>query len=180
MEILVAILIIVAIAAIAFAVVRSRPANLRDLDRRRASPLGRRRGGVARHDPMAAAVEEHARAMDPADVVIAEQRLQAQARQVAAGMHNGVRAGEQPIAPGQVPPGAAYGAPPAAYAPAAGGIPPAVYSDDPNLDADLDPVTGERIGGYEDPANDPRLHDRRYDGRLAADWVDPREDPRRG
>ena len=38
--------------------------------------------------------------------------------------------------------------------------------------------TGERIDGHEDPAADPRLHDRRYDGRLAADWVDPREDDR--
>jgi hypothetical protein len=35
---------------------------------------------------MAAAVVEHAQAMEPAEVVVAEQRLKAQARQVAAGM----------------------------------------------------------------------------------------------
>jgi hypothetical protein len=55
---------------------------------------------------------------------------------------------------------------------------PAVpIATDPSLDEHFDRETGERIGGY-DPANDPRYDDPRYDGRLAADWVDPRGDDR--
>jgi hypothetical protein len=56
---------------------------------------------------------------------------------------------------------------------------PAVpIATDPSLDDHFDRETGERIDGFGDPANDPRYDDPRYDGRLAADWVDPRGDDR--
>lgn len=163
MEILVAILIIALIAAVAFIALRRQPRGVPGVGRRRAAPLGRRDRGVRPADPMAAAVADHARATDPAEVVAAEQRLRAEARNIAAGMQ-----------------GAAAAAPAYAattsngyYAPAS-----AAASTDPNLDNEFDPQTGRRVGGFEDPAADPRLDDSRYDGRLAADWVDPREDDR--
>ena len=49
---------------------------------------------------------------------------------------------------------------------------------DPHADGSIDPVTGQRIDGYDDPNNDPRLDDPRYDGRLAADY-DPDPDNQR-
>lgn len=188
MEILVAILVIALIAALAYVVVQRRQVGAPGVGRPRRSPVARRSRGVARHDPMAAAVAEHAQAMDPADVIVAEQRLQAQARSVAAGMQHAAYAGEQPI-PGGAP--AAYDpAPNGAYAGGYEPVPNRAYdggqvsptgpavpiASDPSLDRQFDPVTGERIDGFGDPANDPRYNDRRYDGRLAADWVDPRED----
>jgi hypothetical protein len=213
MVILVAILIIAVIAAVAYAVWQRRQVGAPGVARPHRSPVARRSRGVARHDPMAAAVAEHAQATDPADVIVAEQRLQAQARNVAAGM----QAGQQPI-PGAAPgayqngayagsyepvPGQAYPAgqepvPGETYAPGYEPVPGQVYpagrqpvrgqvsptgpavpiATDPSLDDHFDPVTGERIDGHGDPANDPRYNDRRYDGRLAADWVDPREDDR--
>lgn len=91
MEFVVAILIIALIAAIAFAVMQRRPAGTRGA--LSARPFGRRTRGIARRDPMAAAVVEHAEATHPADVVVAEQRLQSEARQVAAGL----QAKAQPI-----------------------------------------------------------------------------------
>ena len=157
MVILVAILIIALIAAVAYAVMQRRPARAPGVDRPRTAPIGRR--GVARRDPMAAAVAEHARAMDPADVVVAEQRLQAEARQVAAGLQPATQPGAYP----PVPPAPVGAAP---------------YATDPSLDRHFDPATGERVDGYGDPANDPRYNDPDYDGRLAADWVDPRYDDR--
>ncbi|MDX6688916.1 MAG: hypothetical protein QOG15_373 [Solirubrobacteraceae bacterium] len=171
MDILVAILIIAVIAAVVYAVVQRRQVGAPGLQRPQRSPIARPGRGAARHDPMAAAVAEHAQAMDPADVVVAEQRLQAQARNVAAGMQAGTPV-HQPI-PGQAYP--AGGAPVDGVSPTGPGAVPAT---DPSLDGQFDPVTGERIDGYGDPANDPRYDDRRYDGRLAADWVDPREDDR--
>jgi hypothetical protein len=174
MEPLVAILIIAALAAVAVLVLRRRPNRLRGADRPRATPLGRRVS--RRHDPMAAAVAEHARATDPADVVVAEQRLRAQARAVAAGMNPGdatVADGAPYVPPAAGPGGHAPSASGGYYAPAS-----AAASPDPDLARDFDPITGERVAGYEDPANDPRLDDPRYDGRLAVDWVDPREDDR--
>ena len=42
---------------------------------------------AARHDPMAAAVESHSRAIDPQDVVAEELHLRAQANRVAADLH---------------------------------------------------------------------------------------------
>jgi hypothetical protein len=76
-------------------------------------------------------------------------------------------------APAQPARGPADGTAGGYYAPAS-----AAASSDPNLDRDFDPHTGQRVDGFEDPANDPRLHDSRYDGRLAVDWVDPHEDDR--
>ena len=125
---------------------------------------------------MAEAVAEHARATDPADVVVAEQNLQAQARNVAAGLHAGAQGGMHPGQP--VTAAMAPGAPvaqPGQRSPTGPAVP---LATDPTLDQHFDPVTGERIDGYGDPANDPRLDDPRYDGRLARDWVDPREDDR--
>jgi hypothetical protein len=190
MDILVAILIIAAIAAVAFVVLRRKPGAVAGAGRPHASPLGRPGRVSRRSDPMAAAVAEHAQATHPADVVAAEQQLRAQARSVAAGLNGSAAAAHadpaygQPAsyadpayaqpAPGPTYDGTAHG--PAAagggyYAPAS-----AAASSDPNLDRDFDPATGERIDGHEDPANDPRLNDSRYDGRLAADYVDPRQD----
>lgn len=193
METLVAILIIAVLAAVAFIALRRRPGGMPGVDRRHAAPVGRR-GRVGRPaDPMAAAVAAHAQATDPADVVAAEQRLRAEARNVAAGM-NGTGVAHTGPAYAQPPPGTGYADPASdpAYAqpaPGPGYAPPptsggyyapasAAASPDPNLDREFDPQTGQRVDGYDDPANDPRLHDSRYDGRLAADWVDPREDDR--
>jgi hypothetical protein len=225
MDILVAILIIAVIAAVAYAVWQRRQVGAPGMSGPHRSPVARRSRGVARHDPMAAAVAEHAEATDPADVVVAEQRLQAQARNVSARMQAGQQpiaggapaayqpppnaagyeatpngayagdyepvpgqaypAGQQPLpgetyAPGYEPvPGQAY---PAGQQPAGGRVSPTgpavPIATDPSLDDHFDPVTGERIDGHGDPANDPRYNDRRYDGRLAADWVDPRDDDR--
>jgi hypothetical protein len=85
MEILVAILIIALVAAVAFAVIQRRPGGVRGLGGARTAPAAVRTRRPPRSDPMAAAVVEHAQAMEPAEVAVAEQRLQAQARQVAAG-----------------------------------------------------------------------------------------------
>jgi len=192
MEILVAILIIALVAALVFALVRRRPARVGEVERPRASPLRRRGPGLARRDPMAEAVAEHARAMDPADVIVAEQRLRAEARVVAAGLHQGAAgvppAYSQPGAPAGVPPaysqpGAPAGVPaaypqPGATAGASPTGPGCPIPTDPSLDDTFDPVTGERVDGFGDPANDPRYDDPRYDGRLAADWVDPSRDER--
>jgi hypothetical protein len=176
MEILVAILIIALVAAVAYAVIQQRKrTGIAGPGRPHESPLPRRSRTAARHDPMADAVAEHAQATHPADVVAAEQRLQAQARSVAAGMQPGAYgAGQQAYAPGQPgSPGPAVNG-----APVAGAAPGAAFATDPSLDDHFDPVTGERIDGFGDPANDPRYNDPRYDGRLAADWVDPRDDDR--
>jgi hypothetical protein len=229
MDILVAIIIIAAIAGIIFAWVQRRHASSPGVKRPGTQPFPRRRRGVvARHDPMAAAVAEHAQAMDPAEVVVAEQRLQAEARSVSARMQSGQQpnlgaapaayapppdgaypggydaapgeayaAGYEPVpgqayAPGQEPVGGQAYPPgqvpvggqayPAGQQPVRGQVSPTgpavPIATDPSLDDHFDPVTGERIDGYDDPANDPRLNDRRYDGRLAADWVDPGEDDR--
>ena len=182
MEILVAILIIALIAAAAYIVLQRRPGGAPQVGGPRASPLGRRDRGVRHGDSMAAAVHAHAQATDPADVVAAEQRLQAQARNVAASM--GAANGSHGTAYADPSAGLAPTDPATGYAPVqpagSGHYAPAsaAASTDPNLDRDFDPVTGERIDGFEDPANDPRLNDPKYDGRLAADWVDPREDDR--
>ena len=132
MEILVAILIIALIAAVVFAVMQRRPGAGRGLGRPRTSPLPRRDRGTARRDPMATAVAEHAEATDPQDVVAAEERLRAQARQVAAPLNAEAQRREDQRAADQV------------------GQPV-----DP-----VDPATGARTDGYEDPATDPRYDDR--------------------
>jgi hypothetical protein len=83
MGILVAIVVVALIVAVVVLVMRRRPAR-RPVDGDPASPLARRGWGARRSDPMAAAVAEHARATDPEDVLVAEQRLRERARQVAA------------------------------------------------------------------------------------------------
>jgi hypothetical protein len=190
MDILVAILAIALLAAIAFAVVQYRRGSTHataDRSRRsRSSPLPR--GAARSNHPMAAAVEEHAQAVDPQEAAVAEQRLQARAGQVAAGLnataHRSAAAEHQRAAdryddadytdPGRVD-DAGYSAAPAGGA----GYDPASSAnyEDPHRDGSIDPVTGERIDGYGDPANDPRYDDPRYDGRLAADY-DPQPDNR--
>lgn len=82
---------------------------------------------------MATAVAEHAEATDPQDVVAAEERLRAQARQVAAPLNAEAQRREHQRAADQV------------------GTPA-----DP-----VDPANGARTDGYEDPATDPRYDDRR-------------------
>jgi hypothetical protein len=104
MDILVAILIIALIAAGAYIVMqRKRDAPTR-VGGARGTPLPRRGRVSARRDPMAAAVAEHARATDPADAAAAEQRLQAQARQVAAGLQSGALHSEHQRAAAQADP----------------------------------------------------------------------------
>ena len=132
MEILVAILIIALIAAVVFAVMQRRPAGGRGLGHSRTSPLSRRDRGTARRDPMAAAVVEHAEATGPHEVAAAEERLRAQARQVAAPLNAEAHRREHQRAADQI------------------GRP---------LDP-VDPATGARTDGYEDPATDPRYDDR--------------------
>ncbi len=171
MEILVAILAIALIAVAVYAIVQRRRPGAGGLPRPRAAArdggLVARRG--AHSDPMAAAVADHAQATDPGEVVVAEQRLRAQARNVAAGLQGGA-----PVA-GHVDPVAGNGGGVSGYGDAASS---STY-DDPHAGGAIDPQTGERIDGYGDPANDPRLGDRRYEGRLAPDYVDPNEDERR-
>ena len=204
MEILVVILIIAVIAAVVFALMQRRRATGAagggtGIGRSDASPLPSRSRAGASRDPMAAAVHEHANATDPHDVAIAEQRLQAQAGQVAAGMTARAHQSEHQAAADQAgyssdgayagdirPDG--YAAP--APAPAANGYDPAVgYSDTPSgystppptsdlhLDGTIDPQTGQRTDGYGDPDNDPRRDDRRYEGRTARDYDPNTENP---
>jgi len=200
MEILVVILIIAVIAALAFAFMQRRGATgagAGGLGGRGDSPLPRRSRASAARDPMAAAVHEHANATDPHDAAIAEQRLQAQAGQVAAGLQARAHQSEHQHAADQ----SAYSSDgaytgdirPEGYAEpaaAANGYDPAVgYSDTPHgysaapptsdlhLDDTIDPQTGQRTDGYGDPDNDPRLGDRRYEGRIARDYDPNTENP---
>jgi len=189
MEILVAILVIALIAAVAFAVMQRRPDVARRVGRPRRSPIGRRDPSSRRHDPMAAAVEEHSQAMDPQDVAVAERRLRAQAHHVAADLHTEAALDEHQRAPRQATHRGPY-----AGGPRIDGEPAAAHGyADTNRYADPAPdpaygarsddyddsATGTRPDGYRDPANDPHDDDPRYDGRRAADYVDPRDDDRR-
>ncbi|MDX6679491.1 MAG: hypothetical protein QOE31_3543 [Solirubrobacteraceae bacterium] len=196
MGILVAILIIAVIAALAFAFMqRRRATGAAGPGLPRSSRAGRSRPVGARRDPMRDAVLEHANATEPHDAVIAEQRLQAQAGQIAAGMQARAQHSEHQHAADQV--GAsdgAYAADPRAdgYAESApmNGYDPAVgYSGTPSgystapptsdlhLDDTIDPQTGQRTDGYGDPNQDPRLNDRRYEGRIARDYDPNTENP---
>jgi Flp pilus assembly protein CpaB len=158
MEILVAILIIALIAAVAFAVVQRRPGGAPGLGRSRTSPVAVRSRSVPRNDPMAAAVAEHAQAMDPQDVIVAEQRLQAQARQVASRLQAEALRTEHQRAADQL-------ADPDPYA----GDP---YAGDPRVGG----AAGPYADGYAaDPATDPRHDDPEYDGPRPAYPVDPRD-----
>jgi hypothetical protein len=99
---------------------------------------------------MATAVVEHAQAIEPAEVVVAEQRLKAQARQVAAGMQADANHTEHRRAADQLADRHRYVA-------------------DPRVDAD----------GYADPATDPRYADPEYVEPAPADAGDPRRSERR-
>ena len=190
MEILVAILIIAVLAALAFAVMQRRrgPAGA-GLGRSRSSPIGRR-GAAAGRDPMAAAVAEHAAATDPRDVVVAEQRLQAQAGLESARLQGQAR-GQQarggyddtfvgdPRFDGSAEPAAVNGYDrTSGYIDTPSGYSTAAPTSDMHLDDAIDPRTGRRVDGYGDPNDDPRLADPRYDGRLASDYVEPPDDDR--
>lgn len=151
MEILVVILVVALIVAIVYGVAQRRPGGLTGGS---GSPLPRRGRDAASRDPMAAAVADHAAATDPQDAALAEQRLRAQARQVAAGMQG---AGS-PAAAGHDPAGATgYVVPESTLAPA---------------DQPIDP----RTSGTELPAN---YDDPTHDGRRAEDWVQPRDEDER-
>ena len=155
------------VAAIVFIVMRRRPEGRAGLARTRAGTAdGLPRRGVAHGDSLAAAVHDHAQATDPGEVVVAEQRLRAQARSVAAGLQGTPGSGH-------VEPIGGNGGSVSGY----GDVGSSSTYTDPHADGAVDPQTGERADGYGDPANDPRLNDSRYDGRLAADYVDPNEDP---
>lgn len=88
MEILLVLIVLAIIAAAAFLYMRSRGGGTA-LSRRGQGPAlrGRRTSAAARHDPMADAVERHARATDPHEAAEAELRLQAQANRVASDLH---------------------------------------------------------------------------------------------
>ena len=177
MELLVAILIIAVLGAVAFAIIRHRRGGAAPLGRTHGSPLpSARRGSARSNHPMAAAVEEHAQAIDPHDAAVAEQRLQARAGEVAAGLnataHRSAAAAHQRAADQIGEPGYAGTAVNGSAAAGTAGYDPASSAnyEDPYRDGSIDPVTGERIDGYGDPDNDPRYDDPRYDGRLAADY----------
>jgi hypothetical protein len=149
MEILVAILIIALIAAVVYIVLQRRSAGpgagaRSGLPRSSDSPLPRRSRASARQDPMAAAIQEHADATDPHEVVAAEQRLRAQAQQVAAGMDGGGLSGAVPT-DGNGHAGTGYG-----------------QVGSPRVDDELEHPP--------DPATPADYDSRNYDGRRAEDW----------
>lgn len=90
MEIVIVVLLVVILAALAFAWTKFRPGAAGGTRLRgRGEGLRGRRGAAlaARHDPMAEVVERHAMATDPHEAAEAELRLQAQANRVAADLH---------------------------------------------------------------------------------------------
>jgi hypothetical protein len=119
---------------------------------------------------MADAVQEHAEAMDPQEVVAAEQRLQAEAGRVASGLKADALRDEHARADAQIPDDGAYADPrlDGYAAPAA----------DPYREPAADPYREPAVDPYRAPAADPYPGDPHYDGRPARNPVDPREDPR--
>lgn len=91
MEIFLVVLLVAAVAGAAALVLRDRGRGAGGL--RRAGGRGRPHGGFARRrgraqaDPLAAAIADHSRALDPQDVAEQEARLRAQANRVAAAEH---------------------------------------------------------------------------------------------
>jgi hypothetical protein len=148
MELLVVVLLVVVIAALAFAVFQTR--RQRDaiasnrLRRGTPSPLPRQSRRARRH-PMADAVQEHAAATDPQEVVAAEQRLQAEASRVASGLKADAHRDEYARADDQVADGAPHADPRLDG-----------YRDgaDPYADPRYD---GRPAGNPVDPREDPRL-----------------------
>jgi len=181
MDILVAIVVIALIAAVAFVVIQRRPGGAGGLSRSRStSPLDRRGPRTRHSDPMAAAVAEHAEATDPQDVIAAEQRLKAQARQVAAPMQADALRAEHQRAADQMANGAYAAAPPVDGAIDANYIEsaPAPAYGDPRYDPPIDPATGAPV--YTDPATGAPVYTDPADPRYDDDRADPRRgDPRR-
>lgn len=163
MEILLVLIILAVIAAAVFMLVRSRRGAHGLPGRGQQGPALRGRRGAARatrHDPMAEAVERHARATDPHEAAEAELRLQAQANRVASDLHaqqastlesqaggRGLRGRSAPADP-SAPPAGAYGQP--AYDEA--GRPVYVDGQPPVHDSGQPPV-------YEDDAGRPVYED---------------------
>ena len=90
MELLLALVVLLVIAAAAFVYMRGRPGGVGGLRGGSQAPSLRGTRGAQRaerHDPMAVAVERHAQAVDPGEAAREEQNLQAQARSVAADLH---------------------------------------------------------------------------------------------
>ena len=150
MELLLVVLLVVVLAALAFAVFQTRrqrgAITANRVGRGTQSPLPRQSRRARRH-PMADAVQEHAQAMEPQEVVAAEHRLQAEAGRVASGLKADAHRDEHARADAQV--------------------------------ADADPYGNAPMnGGYADPAADPYAADPRYEGRPSGNPGDPREDPR--
>jgi hypothetical protein len=173
MELLLVVLLVIVIAAAAFAAFGARRqrgaiASSR-LRRGTPSPLPPPSRRARRH-PMADAVQEHAQAMDPQEVVAAEQRLQAEAGRVASGLKADARRDEHARADAQVPDGGAY-ADASVDGYAAPGADP--YRE-PGADAYREPAADP----YREPGADPYPRDPRYGGRSAGNPVDPRDDPR--
>jgi hypothetical protein len=90
MEIVLALVVLLVIAAAAFVYMRGRPGGLGGVRGGAQAPSLRGSRGAQRaqrHDPMAVAVERHAQAVEPGEAAREEQNLQAQARSVAAELH---------------------------------------------------------------------------------------------
>jgi hypothetical protein len=135
MEILVAVLVVALLAGLAFVALQRRPGGAPGLRRPRASAPSVRARRRPRTDSMTAAVVEHAQVTDPAEVPAAEQRLRAQAQQVAAPLQAEADRVEQQRAADPGAPAGAYADP--AYAdPAAAPAVDEPYGDryDPRYD----------------------------------------------
>ena len=151
MELLLVVLLVVVVAALAFAVFHAR--RQRDviasnrLGRGTPSPLPRQSRRARRH-PMSDAVQEHAAATDPQEVVAAEHRLQTEASRVASGLKADAHRDEHARADAQVAEGDPY-----ADAPIDRGYP------DPAADPYAADTRFERrpSGDPGDPREDPRL-----------------------
>lgn len=108
MELLLVVLLVAVLAAVAFAVLQARRGRgaitSNRLSRGTPSPLPRQSRRARRH-PMADAVQEHAQAMEPQEVVAAEQRLQAEAGRVASGLTADARRDEHARADDLAPDG---------------------------------------------------------------------------
>jgi hypothetical protein len=91
MEILIVVLLVIIVAALAFAWTkfgRGPRARTAGMPGRAGGIRGSRRArAAARHDPMAEAVERHSQATDPREAAEAELALRAQANRVASDLH---------------------------------------------------------------------------------------------
>ncbi len=145
MELVVLLIIVAAVGAIAFVVMGER------------GPVG---ATSPPREPIASIVSERARAADPAPVAAAEQRLHAQAHDVATGLRRGGFAQPAP-----------YGAPISIDDDDTG-----VVSGNPLAEDSHALEARWRAARDADPMDDARYADPRYDGRLAADYHGRRRD----